>query len=89
MDERVFLNYDDAVAMLPDEDTVHTFVNAPFGLLGADWSREDILELLKSGKPELSGKMATNMDHGIIAWRGGGKGEAVFIETKKKEKKNE
>jgi hypothetical protein len=38
-------------------------------MVGADWSRESVLDLLKTGKPELSGEMATSMGHGIVAWR--------------------
>ena len=44
---KVDLNYDEAVSLLPDGDDIHTFKNAPFGLIGADWSREDILNKLK------------------------------------------
>ncbi len=44
---KFYLNYDEAVSLLPDGDDIHTFKNAPFGLIGADWSREDILNKLK------------------------------------------
>jgi hypothetical protein len=68
--DREYLTYEAAVALLPDGDTIHTFVNPAGGMMvGADWSRESVLDLLKTGKPELSGEMATSMGHGIVAWR--------------------
>ena len=77
-DDVVKLTYDEAVAMLP-EGRVHTFVNPPMGILiGADWDREDIYALLRSGRPELSGEQATAMGHGLVAFRETG---PVFIET--------
>lgn len=68
--DRVFLSYDDAVALLPDGEEIHTFVNPSNNMLvGADWSREHILELLKTGAPELAGDAATSMGHGLVAFR--------------------
>ncbi len=79
--ERVMLSYEDAVTMLPDGPQIHTFVNPGVGMVvGADWDRDEILELLKTGKPELSGEQATRMGHGIVAWRQP-EGKAIFIAT--------
>jgi hypothetical protein len=72
------LSYDEAVALLPD-GRVHTFVNPAGMLVGADWDREDIYELLRSGRPELSGEQATAWGHGIVAFREAG---PVFIATR-------
>lgn len=80
--DRVTLTFDEAVAMLPDGDTIHTFLSGGMALIGADWKREDILELLKIGKPELSGENATNLGHGIVAWL---RSQPLFIETRKAE----
>lgn len=81
-DEVVRLAYDEAVAMLPEGDEVHTFVSAPPAILiGADWDRERIYALLRDGTPELSGEQATAMGHGIVAFRGGDRSEPVFIAT--------
>lgn len=66
--ERVFLSYEEAVAMLPDGDRIHTFAGGGMALIGADWDRKDILELLKTGAPELAGEMATSMGHGMVAF---------------------
>ncbi len=77
---REFLTYDEAVAMLPDDDRIHTFLQGGWALLGADWDRDDVLSLLRTGKPELSGETATRMGHGLVAWRND---EPVFIATRR------
>ena len=78
------LTYDAAVALLPDDGRIHTFLNPAEDLLiGADWDREDVLALLLSGQPELSGEQATAAGHGLVAWRGeGGRLHPVFIQTR-------
>lgn len=69
MADRIKLSYDEAVALLPDGDDIHTFINPGGMLIGADWRRQQVLDILKTGSPELSGQMATDMGHGIVAWR--------------------
>lgn len=89
---RVFLSYDEAVAMLPDGDPIHTFANPGMNMLvGADWSREHVLELLKTGAPELAGDAATGMGHGLVAFRvvdtdNDTKRDPIFIATKEQPK---
>lgn len=88
-DERVFLSYEEAEAMLPDGDTIHTFASNGMMIIGADWDRKDVLNLLKTGKPELAGDMATGMGHGLVAFlkvdeENDTKSEARFIQTKEK-----
>ena len=84
---KVDLNYDEAVSLLPDGDDIHTFKNAPFGLIGADWSREDILNKLKEADIviELTGEQAKAMNHGMCAYHKNIKSriEILFIETDK------
>jgi hypothetical protein len=77
-----YLTYDEAVWLLPDEDEIHTFVSEPF-LIGADWSRKDILDKLKKSTIELSGPGASAMGHGIAAYTVDGKSYKglLFIET--------
>jgi hypothetical protein len=85
MSNRIHLTYDEAVALLPEGDEIHTFVNPGGMLVGADWGRTKVLELLKTGAPELSGEMATNMGHGVVAWRnvdGDDRSDPIFIATK-------
>lgn len=78
-EERVSLTFEEAVAMLPDAAEIHTFLSGGMAMIGAAWDREDILDLLRTGRPELSGDLATSMNHGLVAWRGS---QPVFIETR-------
>ena len=77
------LTYEEAVSLLPAGETVHTFINMPFGLCGADWSREDILDKLhKSEIIQLTGEMARSMGHGMCAYNYDAKqSDILFIET--------
>lgn len=82
MDEekRTFIEYEKAIAMLPDGKDIHTF-RSPYGMLmGADFDRQKLLKKMKNHKIELSGKMATNMNHGIVLIDKTG---PLFIETKR------
>ena len=80
-----YLTYEEAVSILPNDENIHTFKNAPFGLLGADWSKEEIFELLKNTETviELTGEQARAMKHGMCAYRKDAKyqSQIVFIET--------
>jgi hypothetical protein len=74
------LTYDEAVAMLPDGNSIHTFRGGGFMLLGADWSRESILKALQAA-PEIrrAGDVATSMHHPIAINCDGW----LFIEAKR------
>ena len=80
-----YLTYEEAASLLPDEEGIHTFLNGSFGLIGADWSKEEIFELLKNPDTviELTGENARAMRHGMCAYRKGAKyqSDIVFIET--------
>lgn len=79
-DEKEFITFEEAVKMLPDGDAVHTFRSpAPGLMIGADWSREDLLEKMKKAGLELSGTAATAMKHGIALIDDQG---PLFIATK-------
>ena len=83
MSER-YITYEDAVSLLPDGEYVHTFRNGSFGLIGADWSKEEILDKLrKSEIIELTGNQARAMNHGMCAYNKDTKwlSEVLFIET--------
>jgi hypothetical protein len=75
----VALTYEEAVALLPEGERVHTIIDGGVALLGADWDREDVLALLRTGRPELSGAQATARGHGLVAFPATG---PVFIETR-------
>lgn len=86
MSDRVFLSYEDAVALLPDGDYIHTMTNPGMNMIvGCDWQRADVLQLLKTGKPELAGRMASGMGHGIVCFRkvhdNGDLSDPIYIKT--------
>lgn len=76
-----FLDFDEAVKMLPDSDDIHTFRNPPNGMLiGADWHKEKLIVLIKKYGVQLSGDQARDLGHGLVV-----KDDMsyIFIETKK------
>ena len=80
MSKRVYLSVEQASAMLPDGDAVHVAAAKGNVLLVAEWDRQDVVELIKTGKPELSGPIATNMNYGIAA--SDKSGRLWFVETR-------
>jgi hypothetical protein len=79
-DDKELLTYDEAVALLPDDERIHTFVNPAGMLIGADWDRSDVLSLLETTDlREVAGPAAQSMGHGLVAWRDKG---PVFIQTR-------
>ncbi len=73
------LTYEEAVAMLPDDDRIHTYVQGGPCLIGADWDREDILSLIREQGARLTGPDASSRKHGLAVLRRSG---PLFIETK-------
>ena len=73
------LTYVEAVALLPDTARIHTFVQAGWTILTADWERADILALLKrADQREIAGPEAP----AGMAVRLPLTGEPLFIETR-------
>ena len=72
------LSYEDAVKLLPEGDTVHTFRSNGMMLLGADWKREELLALMKAS-PFINRTIGTAraMKHGLCINAHG----PLFIET--------
>lgn len=79
-DDRVRLTYEDAVAMLPDGDDIHTFVQGGMALIGADWRRDQIIGEIRRCGAELSGEQATMMKHGLVITEG--RVSPLFIATR-------
>lgn len=78
--EREFLTAEQAIAMLPRGATVNVKTNpAPGAIIGADWRRTKVEELIRKGKPELSGELATSMGFGLAVDVGG---DFHFIQTR-------
>lgn len=81
---KAYISPEQAISVLPDGDSVHTFYNPGFGLVGADWSKEEIVDKLRnSDRIELTGPMVRNMGHGICAYSKDAKyqSDILFIET--------
>lgn len=78
------LTKEEAMSVLPQGESIHTFYNPGFGLVGADWSREDIIDKIqKSDIIELTGPQARGLSHGICAYDKDTKyqSDILFIET--------
>jgi hypothetical protein len=81
-DDIQLLTYDEAVALLPDGERIHTYLDGGIALIGADWDRADILALLETtDRREVTGPEAQSAGHGLAAFRADG--TPVFIETRK------
>lgn len=81
--ERKPLPLSTAIAMLPDGDTIHTFRNdSSWMMIGAGWTRKNIIEAITKHGCELSGPMAARMNHGL--WVNDGQGRGLFVETRQK-----
>ena len=81
-----YITVDEAISLLPDKNEIHTFINSPIALIGADWSREDVIEKLKAvDKIEISGVQARTMNHGLAVYDDNAKHQSdiLFIETDK------
>ena len=81
---KTYITAEQAISVLPDGDTVHTFYNPGFGLVGADWSKEDITDKLRrSDIIELTGPAARGMGHGMCVYSKDTKWQSdiLFIET--------
>ena len=81
---KIYITIEQAISVLPDGDTVHTFYNPGFGLVGADWSKEDITDKLRrSDIIELTGPAARGMGHGMCVYNKDTKWQSdiLFIET--------
>jgi hypothetical protein len=78
--ERVKLTAEQAIAMLPDGEQIHTFRNpAPSLMIGADWDRADVVKAIRKHGVELSGEAATAAGYGLALFDG----SWLFIKTRK------
>lgn len=81
-----FITTDEAINLLPDKNEIHTFINSSVTLIGADWSREDVIEKLKAAdKIEIAGYQARNMNHGLAVYNDSAmyQSDILFVETDK------
>lgn len=81
---KTHITIDQSISVLPDGDSVHTFYDTGFGLIGADWSKADIMDKLRgSDIIELTGPGLRDVSHGICAYNKDAKyqSDILFIET--------
>lgn len=81
---RRFITTDEAIRLLPEGEEIHTFIANGMVLIGADWSRDDIIEILRTADHiEITGPHARGMKHGIAVWDDTAKYESDirYIET--------
>ena len=80
---KAFITAEQAIAILPEGETVHTFYNGPLMLVGADWQRSEVEDKIKkSDFRELTGPGAKGMHHGLCVYNEGAtQGDILFIET--------
>jgi len=83
MANRIFLTEEQAIDLLPEGNEIHTFYNAAFGLIGADWSRDELLDKIRRvDYREITGNQARGMKHGLALWsHGSTQGDILFVET--------
>ena len=81
--DRIFITPDEAINILPSCDGIHTFYNTGFGLVGADWDRESIIdEIKRSDYREITGPTARAMNHGLALFnKGACQSDVLFVET--------
>jgi hypothetical protein len=83
--ERRFLSYEAAVKLLPNGNKIHTFLNPGTNfLVGADWTRAQILKAFKKYNVEVTGEHAQASGHGLAFFDGQ---KHVFVATKQKKRR--
>ena len=84
-DGKKFLTIEEATALLPDGETIHTFYSTGVCLIGCDWDRADILQkLVEVDKIELAGDSARSLGHGLAVYKDGAKLiDVLLVETDK------
>lgn len=79
-DEKVILTPEQAKALLPPGDQIHTFMQAGPVLLGANWDRSSVEAEIDKCTCELAGPAAMAMNHGLALHTSRG---PVFVETQR------
>lgn len=81
---RVLITPEQAIELLPDGEWIHTFNNLAFGLIGADWTRDEVIEeLRRCDTIEIAGNNARALGHGLAVYNSSTKlqSEVLFVET--------
>lgn len=86
MAEKRYLTAEEAISLIPDGDKIHTQIQKGMMFIGADWSREDIIDKIqKSEIREITGPIARRMGYGLALYNKNAKyqSEILFVETDK------
>lgn len=86
MAEKRLLAAEEAISILPDGDEIHTQIQKGMMFIGADWSREDIIDKIKKSEiREVAGPNARSMGHGLVLYNRNAKyqSDLLFVETDK------
>ncbi len=80
---RKFLTIDEAKKAMKPGKQVHTFRSSTNMLVGCDWSRAHLLEILEKHSETIQrgGEMCSKMGHGLVVFDDQG---PLFIETRDK-----
>jgi hypothetical protein len=81
--EKIFLTEQQAIELLPEGEQIHTFLNLPVALIGADMDREEVIDKIRSSDYiEVSGSGARGLKHGLAVYNNGSTVlDVLFIET--------
>lgn len=82
--KRRYITAEEAISLLPEAELIHTFYNMANTLLGADWERQKVIDLLRSADNiEITGEHAKSINHGLAAYSNDAKwqSEILFIQT--------
>ena len=77
-DDTRLLTYDEAVALLPGGDSIHTLFDGGFAFISEDWDRPRVLALLAATRRR---EAIPRPDHGLAAYMPV-TGHHILIETK-------
>lgn len=86
MADRRYVTAEEAISILPGGDEIHTTIQKGMMFIGADWSREDIIDKIqKSDVREITGPHARSMGHGLALYNNDAKyqSDILFVETDK------
>lgn len=85
---RLFLTLEQAIDILPEGQEIHNFLNAPFGLIGADWPRERVIKALTAAETiEIGGEQCKALNHALVCIPKGVKRQSdIFFFESNKEK---
>jgi hypothetical protein len=63
---RVVLSKEEASSLLPKEDLIHSFQSVGTVLIGADWEKEELVDLINRCECEIGGPKSIELGHGLV-----------------------